>query len=51
MKGDNTRKVSRLVAESQRIRARWKDVFRAGDPYYNPNFSTSGLFCEKGTAA
>ena len=46
MKGDNTRKVSRLVAESQRIRARWKDVFRAGDPYYNPNFVQDAPFQE-----
>ena len=46
MKGDNTRKVSRLVAEGERIRARWKDVFLAGDPYYNPNFALAVPFVE-----
>jgi len=46
MKGDNTRKVSRLVAEGERIRARWKDVFQAGDPYYNPNFTMDEAFVE-----
>lgn len=46
MKGDNTRKVSRLVAEGERIRARWKDVFQAGDPYYNPNFAPGTPFQE-----
>ena len=39
-------KVKRLVAEGERIRMRWKDVFQAGDPYYNPNFTMAMPFQE-----
>ena len=43
---DTEEKKSRLKAEGERIRARWKDVFQSGDPYYNPNFSSDTLFEE-----
>ena len=39
-------KMKRLIAEGERIRSRWKDVFRAGDPYYNPNFAPGTPFQE-----
>ena len=29
-----------------RIRMRWKDVFLAGEPYYNPNFALAVSFVE-----
>ena len=39
-------KIKRLIAEGERIRARWKDVFQAGDPYYNSNFAMAEPFLE-----
>ena len=39
-------KIRRLMAEGERVRARWKDVFQAGDPYYNPNFAPGTPFQE-----
>ena len=43
---DTPEKVRRLMSEGERIRVRWKDVFRAGDPYYNPNFVQDAPFQE-----
>ena len=36
---DGGEKAERYNQESERFREKWKEVLRAGDPYYNPNFS------------
>lgn len=36
---DKGEKAERYNQESERFRARWKEVLEKGDPYYNPNFS------------
>lgn len=36
---DNGEKARRYNKESERFRKKWKDVLKAGDPYYNANFS------------
>ncbi len=36
---DNGEKARRYNKESERFREKWKDVLKAGDPYYNANFS------------
>ena len=36
---DNGEKARRYNRESERFREKWKDVLKAGDPYYNANFS------------
>lgn len=36
---DNGEKARRYNNESERFREKWKDVLKAGDPYYNANFS------------
>lgn len=36
---DNGEKALRYNKESERFREKWKDVLKAGDPYYNANFS------------
>ena len=32
-------KSNRFRSEVERVRQRWSDLLRAGDPYYNPNLS------------
>jgi len=36
---DTPEKVSRFNTEIETMKKRWPDIFREGDPYYNPNLS------------
>ena len=36
---DQGEKAERYNKESEAFRRKWKEVLKAGDPYYNPNFS------------
>lgn len=37
--GENAANAERYNRESEKFRAKWKNVLDAGDPYYNPNFT------------
>ncbi|HUM83174.1 MAG TPA: glycosyltransferase family 2 protein [Lachnospiraceae bacterium] len=47
---DNPKKHSRQLEEAKRLRSRWPEIYRDGDPYFNPNldYCTSD-FILKGT--
>ena len=36
---DQGEKAERYNRESEQFRSKWKELLKAGDPYYNPNFS------------
>ena len=38
-KDDTAQKMERFNLESRRLKERWPDIYKNGDPYYNPNLT------------